>query len=46
MEIVGGKSYYRKNELERLFRDVQASQFHPLPQWEQFAFNGERLLQA
>ncbi len=44
MEAVGGQSFYRKNELERLFRDVHAAQFHPLPKWEQYAFTGEGLL--
>ena len=36
MEAIGGQSFYRSNVLERLFRDVQASPFHPLPKWEQF----------
>jgi len=44
MELVGGGSYYAKNELERLFRDVQASEFHPLPKWNQYAFNSEVLI--
>lgn len=44
MEAIGGQSFYKKNILERLFRDVQASPFHPLPKWEQYAFTGERLL--
>lgn len=44
MDAIGGQSFYRKNVLERLFRDVQAAQFHPLPQWEQYAFTGERLM--
>lgn len=44
MHAIGGQSFYKKNTLERLFRDVQASVFHPLPEWEQFAFTGERLL--
>ena len=44
MEAIGGQSFYKKNELERLFRDIQAAQFHPLPKWEQYAFTGERLL--
>lgn len=44
MEIVGGHSFYKDNNLERLFRDVQASEFHPLPKWDQYAFTGERLL--
>ena len=45
IELVGGQSYYKKNELERLFRDIQAAQFHPLPKWEQYAFVGERLIE-
>ncbi|WP_242117112.1 acyl-CoA dehydrogenase family protein [Aestuariivivens sediminicola] len=44
MEAIGGQSFYRSNVLERLFRDVQASPFHPLPKWEQYAFTGKRLL--
>ncbi len=43
-EAAGGQSFYRKAALERLFRDVQAARFHPLPQWEQFGFTGKRLL--
>ena len=30
VELVGGRSYYRKLGLERLFRDVQAARFHPM----------------
>ncbi len=44
MDAIGGQSFYRKNTLERLFRDVQGAHFHPLPEWEQYAFTGERLL--
>lgn len=44
MEVIGGQSFYKKNILEKLFRDVQASPFHPLPKWEQYAFTGKRLL--
>lgn len=44
MEAIGGQSFYKINELERIFRDVQASQFHPLPKWEQYFFTGEKLL--
>lgn len=44
MEAIGGQSFYKKNILERLFRDVQAARFHPLPKWDQFAFTGKRLL--
>ncbi|MFK7770872.1 MAG: acyl-CoA dehydrogenase family protein [Saprospiraceae bacterium] len=45
MEVVGGQGFYQKNKLERMFRDVQAAHFHPLPKWNQFAFTGARLLQ-
>ncbi len=45
MEIVGGQSFYKKHVLERLFRDVQASQFHPLPKWSQYEFTSEQLLE-
>ena len=44
MEAIGGQSFYRKNQLERLFRDVQAAGFHPLPKWDQYAFTGEKIL--
>ncbi len=45
MEAIGGQSFYTKNTLERLFRDVQAAQFHPLPKWDQHAFSGKILLE-
>lgn len=44
MEIVGGQSFYRTSELERLFRDVQAASFHTLPEKQQQQFTGEFLL--
>lgn len=44
MDAIGGQSFYKKNQLERLFRDVQAAPFHPLPKWDQYAFTGEKLL--
>ncbi len=46
MEAIGGQSFYRSNGLERIFRDVQASPFHPLPKWDQFDFTGERILKS
>lgn len=46
MEIVGGQSFYKKHELERLFRDIQASQFHPLPKWNQYEFTGKQILET
>ena len=44
METVGGPGYFRSLELERLFRDVQAGHFHPLPEKQQQHFTGEFLL--
>ncbi len=44
LEITGGQSFYKKHLLERLFRDVQASQFHPLPKWNQYEFTGKQLI--
>ena len=46
MEIVGGQSFFKNHELERLFRDVQASQFHPLQEKAQLLFSGEYLLKS
>ncbi len=40
MEVVGGRSFFRKMELERLFRDVQAAPFHPLSEKNQHYFTG------
>lgn len=45
MEAIGGQSFLKEYNLERLFRDVQASPFHPLGKWDQYAFVGERLMQ-
>jgi len=44
MEAVGGRSFFRDYDLERLFRDIQASSFHPLPEKQQQHFAGEYLL--
>lgn len=41
MEIVGGQGFYRSFGLERLFRDVQAAKYHPLPESEQQRALGE-----
>lgn len=46
MDAIGGQSFYEKNQLERLFRDVHAAGFHPMPAWEQYAFTGNRILNA
>lgn len=45
METVGGSAFYRKNELEKLFRDVQASKYHPLNEWDQQYLIGTRILE-
>jgi alkylation response protein AidB-like acyl-CoA dehydrogenase len=44
MEIVGGAGFHRGFGLERLFRDVQAARYHPLPESEQVKFSGEYIL--
>jgi len=44
MEAIGGQSFYKRHELERIFRDLQAGQFHPLPLWEQQETTGSWLL--
>jgi alkylation response protein AidB-like acyl-CoA dehydrogenase len=44
MEIVGGDGFYRSFGLERLFRDIQAARYHPLPESDQVRFSGEYLL--
>jgi alkylation response protein AidB-like acyl-CoA dehydrogenase len=44
MEIAGGPGFYRSFGLERLFRDVQAAKYHPLPQADQQQSLGEHLL--
>jgi alkylation response protein AidB-like acyl-CoA dehydrogenase len=44
MEIVGGEGFYRGFGLERLFRDIQAARYHPLPESDQVKFSGEYLL--
>jgi alkylation response protein AidB-like acyl-CoA dehydrogenase len=40
VELVGGRSFYRSLGLERLYRDVQAARFHPLPEKLQHRFAG------
>jgi alkylation response protein AidB-like acyl-CoA dehydrogenase len=40
VEIVGGGASFRRSPLERLWRDVQAAQFHPLPEKKQLLFTG------
>jgi alkylation response protein AidB-like acyl-CoA dehydrogenase len=44
METIGGQGFYRSFGLERLFRDVQAARYHPLPDKDQQQFLGEYML--
>lgn len=44
LEMVGGQGFFRSFGLERLFRDIQAAQYHPLPEKEQQQFLGEFML--
>ncbi|MDU8885026.1 acyl-CoA dehydrogenase family protein [Yeosuana sp. MJ-SS3] len=44
MDAIGGQSFYKTYSLERMFRDIQAGNFHPLPKWEQYAFTGDIIL--
>ncbi|MFS4455238.1 acyl-CoA dehydrogenase family protein [Maribacter sp. 2304DJ31-5] len=44
LEIIGGQGFYKEHEIERLFRDVQASTFHPLPKWNQYEFTGKQII--
>lgn len=46
MEIAGGKGFYRSFGLERIFRDMQAVHYHPLPEKDQQQFTGEFLLKS
>lgn len=46
MEVCGGRGFRRAFGLERLFRDVQAAKYHPLPEREQYAFSGAYMLRT
>lgn len=39
-EATGGAGYFRRLGLERILRDVQAAQFHPMPAKKQHRFSG------
>jgi len=45
IETIGGQAYFKKMELERLYRDVQAANFHPLPLKQQLHFSGSFMLE-
>jgi alkylation response protein AidB-like acyl-CoA dehydrogenase len=40
LEAVGGRAFSRTSDLERLYRDVHGSLFHPLPRARQARFTG------
>lgn len=44
MELAGGAGFYRKNELERRFRDIQAARYHPLQKEAQSEYCGAKAL--
>jgi acyl-CoA dehydrogenase len=44
MEVAGGVGFYRSSGLERLFRDIQAARYHPLPEKPQARLTGRVLL--
>lgn len=44
MELAGGASFYRKAELERRFRDIQAARYHPLQKEVQAEYAGAMAL--
>lgn len=44
MELAGGAGFYRKNELERRFRDIQAARYHPLQKEAQSEYAGAMAL--
>lgn len=44
LDVGGGASFYRRAGLERLFRDVQGSRYHPLPDVAQRELSGRDAL--
>lgn len=46
VEIAGGAGFYQRHAFERLWRDVQASHYHPLPEKRQLLFSGRHRLGA
>jgi alkylation response protein AidB-like acyl-CoA dehydrogenase len=40
LEATGGAGYFRRLGLERILRDMQAAQFHPMPARKQHRFTG------
>lgn len=44
MEVAGGAAFYRKNGLERRFRDVQGARYHPMQAGPQAEYAGAMAL--
>jgi acyl-CoA dehydrogenase len=44
LEVAGGAGFYRSCGLERAFRDIQASRYHPIPEKAQTRLTGRVLL--
>jgi len=44
VELSGGGGFFKKHPLERLWRDVQAAAFHPLPEAAQVVMSGRLAL--
>lgn len=44
LELAGGTGFYRRNGLERRFRDIQGARFHPLQQGPQAQYAGSMAL--
>ena len=40
LELAGGGAFYRRNPIERMFRDIQAARFHPLQEKPQLDLAG------
>jgi alkylation response protein AidB-like acyl-CoA dehydrogenase len=44
MELAGGQGFFRRHDLERMLRDVEAAPYHPLPEKRQHLFSGRLAL--
>ncbi|HEY6475811.1 MAG TPA: hypothetical protein VI456_04465 [Polyangia bacterium] len=44
LDVTGGAGFFRAARLERLFRDVQACRYHPVPEKQQTRLTGRLLL--
>ena len=41
MDVLGGRSYFRRSPLERAYRDVRAGTFHPFPPETTLSYAGK-----